>query len=159
MSKKSHRLGVIKNLITSQTVSSQEELLVKLRQAGIEATQSTLSRDIKELGAVKMPHPENGYIYMMPNSLQGDINGERIPSLVTDNIVGIAFSGNIMVIKTMPGYANAIAVLIDNSDYSFIVGTIAGDDSIFIVLAEDTDRGMIKEYFSHAYPKLTDMIG
>lgn len=154
MSKKSHRLTVMRELILSHIISSQEELLGRLREVGIEATQSTLSRDIKELGAIKVPHPDKGYAYIMSDALQGDGYGDKVPSMVTSNIVGIAFSGNIAVIKTMPGYANAIAVLIDNAQLPFVVGTIAGDDNIFIVISESVDREAVRNNFVSTYPEI-----
>lgn len=158
MSKKSHRLAIMRDLILSQIISSQEELLGKLKEVGIDATQSTLSRDIKELGAIKVPHPEKGYAYVMPDVFQGEGFGDRVPSLVTGNILGVAFSGNMVVIKTMPGYANAIAVLIDNAEFPFIVGTIAGDDNIFIVLTEDADREAVKHNFLISYPEISTLL-
>ena len=70
MSKKTERLDVIRNLINSEQISSQEELLAWLKKVDIDATQSTLSRDIKELRAIKVPDPEKGYVYLLPESLQ-----------------------------------------------------------------------------------------
>lgn len=157
MSKKTNRLTAMRDIISKHSVSSQEELLGKLKDIGIDATQSTLSRDIKELGAIKVPHPEKGYAYMMPELLQSDPN-DKIPSHVIDNIVNIAFSGNLAVIKTKPGYANAIAILIDNIDYPFIVGTIAGDDNIFIVMTDDADQETFRHRLSYDYPYLMEML-
>ncbi len=136
MSKKSRRLDVIRNLIETEQISSQEELLEWLRRVGIDATQSTLSRDMKELRAIKVPDAERGYVYLLPESLQGDESRSRVVSSVTDNIHYIDYSGNIVSMRTRAGYAKALGVMIDNEEYEDVVGTLAGDDTLFILLAE-----------------------
>lgn len=136
MSKKSERLDVIRNLIVSEQISSQDELLSWLKRVGIEATQSTLSRDIKELRAIKVPDAERGYIYLLPETLQGEQPQNKVSSSVVDNMRYIDFSGNIVVVRTKAGYAKAAGVIIDNEEYSDVLGTLAGDDTLFILLAE-----------------------
>lgn len=139
MSKKSERLDVIRNLIVSEQISSQDELLSWLKRVGIEATQSTLSRDIKELRAIKVPDAERGYIYLLPEALQGEQPQNKVSSSVTDNMKYIDFSGNIVAIRTKAGYAKAAGVIIDNEEYCNVLGTLAGDDTLFILLAEGVD--------------------
>ena len=154
MSKKSQRLDAIRNLIEFESISSQEDILARLRTMGIDATQSTLSRDIKELKAVKVPDGLQGYTYMLPEAIRNDNPADIMSSLVTDNILSIDFSGNIAVLKTKPGYANAVAVLIDNKEYDAIMGTIAGDDNIFIVMHEGASREKLLELLSAIHPGL-----
>ena len=136
MSKKSERLDVIRNLIDSEQISSQEELLSWLKRVGIDATQSTLSRDMKELRAIKVPDAEKGYIYLLPETLQAEQTSGKVSSSVTDNIRYIEFSGNMIVIRTKAGYAKAVGVMVDNEDYDDVLGTLAGDDTVFVLLAE-----------------------
>ena len=114
MSKKTERLDVIRNLIDSEQISSQEELLSWLKRVGIDATQSTLSRDMKELRAIKVPDAEKGYVYLLPETLQGEQTSGKVSSSVTDNIRYIEFSGNMIVIRTKAGYAKAVGVMVDN---------------------------------------------
>ena len=136
MSKKTERLDVIRNLIDSEQISSQEELLSWLKRVGIDATQSTLSRDMKELRAIKVPDAEKGYVYLLPETLQGEQTSGKVSSSVTDNIRYIEFSGNMIVIRTKAGYAKAGGVMVDNEDYDDVLGTLSGDDTVFVLLAE-----------------------
>ena len=121
MSKKTERLDVIRNLIDSEQISSQEELLSWLKRVGIDATQSTLSRDMKEVRAIKVPDAEKGYVYLLPETLQGEQTSGKVSSSVTDNIRYIEFSGNMIVIRTKAGYAKAVGVMVDNEDYDDVL--------------------------------------
>ena len=142
MKNKTKRLDIIRELITREQVSSQEELLFLLKEEGVEVTQSTLSRDLKAMRVAKIPHRSRGYIYIVPEMLQGEgETGEKASTVITDAILGIDFSLNIAVIHTVPGYAKAITVLIDNENYSEVLGTIGGDDTILIVTREGVTPG------------------
>lgn len=105
-------------------------------RVGIDATQSTLSRDMKELRAIKVPDAEKGYVYLLPETLQGEQTSGKVSSSVTDNIRYIEFSGNMIVIRTKAGYAKAVGVMVDNEDYDDVLGTLSGDDTVFVLLAE-----------------------
>jgi transcriptional regulator of arginine metabolism len=140
MRNKSERLTAIRKLIESEHIASQEELLFLLKKEGIEATQSTLSRDLKCMCVGKIPHKEKGYIYIMPEHRYGEPE-EKTSTVVTDSILGIRFSHNIAVIRTIPGYAKAVTVLIDNKNYPEVLGTIGGDDTILIVMKEGVIPG------------------
>ena len=126
-------------IISSQELGSQEELLSALQKEGFQLTQATLSRDLKQLKVAKASSMSGKYVYVLPN----DTMYKRIstPSHIREmmkvpGFVSINFSGNMGVIKTRPGYASAIAWNIDGSDIPQIIGTIAGDDTIFIVIKE-----------------------
>ena len=112
MRNKTKRLLTIRKLIESELISSQEELLFRLKEMNVEATQSTLSRDLKFMKVAKIPHKEKGYIYVIPESIQNEQREEKVSAIITDTILSIDFSGNMAVIKTLPGYANAVTVLI-----------------------------------------------
>lgn len=133
MNQKTQRLSIIRKIIRSECISSQEELIVRLAENGVQVTQSTLSRDLKFMHVAKVPHKEKGYIYVLPDSVRGD---HSVSTNATDNILSIAFSGNMCVITTKPGYASAISVPIDSKDIYEILGTIAGDNTILLVLRE-----------------------
>ena len=117
MRNKTKRLISIRKLIENEQICSQEELLFRLKEMGVEATQSTLSRDLKFMRVAKIPHKDKGYIYIIPESIQSEQAEEKAAAMVTDAIFNIDFSGNLAVLKTLPGYAKAVTVLIDNENY------------------------------------------
>lgn len=133
MKHKTQRLLEIKNIIKSEKISNQEELLHKLEEMGLNYTQATLSRDLKFLKVSKVVDEEKGYIYQLPNTQKSEeqkVSSDNFP------IVGfksLKFANNLGIIKTLPGYASGIASMIDNLELFEILGTIAGDDTILII--------------------------
>ncbi|WP_025797071.1 arginine repressor [Hoylesella saccharolytica] len=143
MKKKNDRIETLKMLISSKELSSQEELLRALKKEGIKITQGTLSRDLKQLKVAKAASMNGNYIYVLPNeTMYRRVASPRTARemLQTSGFLAINFSGNMGVIKTRPGYASSIAYNIDNGNIEDILGTIAGDDTIFIVVKEGRDR-------------------
>jgi len=139
MNIKEQRLDTIRNILQTETIRSQEELLNSLLTRGITVTQATLSRDIKHMGIIKM-HDGNGlYIYTLPDAKPSSENANLIESPGLD----IEFSGNLAVLKTRPGYAMAIASDIDNQAPHEILGTVAGDDTILIIPREGYAREQV----------------
>lgn len=155
MNQKTQRLATIRKIIRSELIGSQEELITRLAECGIDITQSTLSRDLKFMNVAKVPHKNKGYIYVLPNTAQHDVN---ISSNISDNITSLTFSGNIGVLKTKAGYASAISVPIDNLDSPHILGTIAGDNTVLIILREDANRGQVIEALMRIFPMLGNVI-
>jgi transcriptional regulator of arginine metabolism len=151
MNQKSKRLSIIRKIIRAEYISSQEELIKRLEECGVQITQSTLSRDLKYMHVAKVPHKEKGYIYVLPNNSRDDL---VISPNITDNITDIAFSGNMCVISTKPGYASAISVPIDNRGISEILGTIAGDNTILLILRDGFDMDMLMEQLYMLFPSL-----
>lgn len=151
MNPKSKRLSIIRKIIRSEYISSQEELIKRLEECGVQITQSTLSRDLKYMHVAKVPHKEKGYIYVLPNNSRDDL---VISPNITDNITDIAFSGNMCVISTKPGYASAISVPIDNRGISEILGTIAGDNTILLILRDGFDMDSLMEQLYMLFPSL-----
>lgn len=136
---KNDRLEAIKLLISSQEIGSQKELLEALEAEGFIVTQATLSRDLKQLKVAKAASMNGRYVYVLPNETMYRRVQKPLPAremMLTPGFLSIRFSGNIGVIKTRPGYASSIAYNIDNSDIPEILGTIAGDDTIMIVVKE-----------------------
>lgn len=150
MGKKSERLALIKHIITEEMIGSQEELIKSLGRRGIVATQSTLSRDFKEINISKMPHPEKGYVYVLAEHIAP--HQEMGTSNLGDAIVGVKFSGNMGVITTKSGYANAIAVIVDGRKSPEILGTVAGDNTIIMVLREGTCHTAVITMLRNAFP-------
>ena len=153
MGKKSERLSIIKRIIAEELIGSQEELIQHLERRGIHATQSTLSRDFKEINISKMPHPEKGYIYVSAENIVS--RSEFGTSNLGDAIMGVKFSGNMGVIITKSGYANAIAVIVDSRKSPYILGTVAGDNTIIMVLREDASHKLIMDVLISAFPELS----
>ena len=151
MNQKSKRLSIIRKIIRSEYISSQEELIKRLEKCGVQVTQSTLSRDLKYMHVAKVPHKEKGYIYVLPNNSRDDL---VISPNITDNITDIAFSGNMCVISTKPGYASAISVPIDNKGINEILGTIAGDNTILLILRDGFDMDSLMEQLYMLFPSL-----
>ena len=136
---KTRRLEAWKMLISSMELGSQEEVLRMLEKEGFKLTQATLSRDLKQLKVAKAASMNGKYVYVLPNDTMYKRITKPISAiemLKSSGYVSINFSGNMGVIKTRPGYASSIAYNIDASDVPHIIGTIAGDDTIFIVIKE-----------------------
>lgn len=154
MNNKTQRLSIIRKIIRSEFISSQEELIARLEECGVQVTQSTLSRDLKFMQVAKVPNKEKGYVYVLPNS---NISDHQISTNITDNITQIAFSGNMCVITTKPGYASAISVPIDSKGIPDILGSIAGDNNIFLVLRENFNKTKLMEELTMLFPSLTNL--
>jgi transcriptional regulator of arginine metabolism len=155
MNQKTQRLATIRKIIRSEMIGSQEELIARLDECGIKITQSTLSRDLKFMNVATVPHKNKGYIYVLPNAAQHESN---ISSNISDNITSLTFSGNLGVLKTKSGYASAISVPIDNIDCPAILGTIAGDNTVLIVLREDANRNQVVEALLHIFPMMSNIL-
>lgn len=148
MKTKSRRLEAIKLLVSSKELGSQEELLQELRSEGFELTQATLSRDLKQLKVAKAASMNGHYMYVLPNEtmykrIHTPLKATEMMS--TSGIQSINFSGNMGVIHTRPGYASSVAYNIDNAVIPEIMGTIAGDDTIFIVIREGSDHNAVMQ--------------
>ena len=125
---KSFRQGQILKIVRSQPVHTQEDLAKLLRSAGIEATQVTLSRDVRELGLVKTA---NGYREI------GREDGHQFELLVGEFLQDVKSAQNLVVLKTAPGHANSVAVSMDKAEWPEVVGTIAGDDTILVITPDN----------------------
>lgn len=148
MKVKASRLEALKMLISSKELSNQEEVLQALKVEGFLLTQATLSRDLKQLKVAKAASMNGKYVYVLPNeTMYKRIHKPLSPTemMQTPGFVSINFSGNMGIIKTRPGYASSIAYNIDSSDIPQIIGTIAGDDTIFIVIKEGATPEEVKE--------------
>ena len=151
MKVKKSRMEALKMLISSMELGSQEEVLQALEKEGFKLTQATLSRDLKQLKVAKAASMNGKYVYVLPNdTMYKRITTPRMATemLQSSGFVSLSFSGNLGVIKTRPGYASSIAYNIDNSESSNIIGTIAGDDTIFIVIKENSSRDAVIEDLS-----------
>lgn len=154
---KNSRQASIKELVKAGMVHSQEELQELLNERGFAATQATLSRDMKALGIVKMHDPEFGYSYRLPYSSEsGKVSAAK--TLSTEGIVSIEFSSSLAVIKTRPGYASVIGAILDASRLDSLMGTIAGDDTVLIVIRESFSRAGVLDSLSAVLPGIEQMV-
>lgn len=128
---KSRRHAKILDIITEYPIETQDELLTRLKDEGYKATQATISRDIKDLRLVKILGSDGKYRYVSASKNSTDIRS-NFSSLFASSVNSIDFAQNIVVIKTLSGMAQAVCAALDSNDYKAVVGTIAGDDTIFI---------------------------
>lgn len=154
---KKNRLETLRMIISSQELGSQEELLGALQKEGFKLTQATLSRDLKQLKVAKAATMNGNYVYVLPNATMYKrvSTPHQIKEMMqVPGFLSIHFSGNMGVIKTRPGYASSIAYNIDNSDIPQILGTIAGDDTIFIVIKQGVNEEEVVNALSEVVPNL-----
>ncbi len=129
---KKKRLGLILKTIEQQDIATQEELLVALRGHGLDVTQATVSRDIKELGLIKSMGNNGRYRYYAPKSPSTDA-GKSFHSIIAPSVIGVDYALNTVVIKCYAGMAQAVCAAMDTMELSGVVGTLAGDDTIFVL--------------------------
>ena len=142
MSGKSQRQRLIGDWLRDAKVGSQEELVARLGLAGIAATQATVSRDLDELGAVKLRR--DGTIrYVLPDTAAPTQPAAMLDRLLADWVTDIIEANGLVVLKTPPGSANLVANALDAAGLDGVAGTIAGDDTIFVALVEGTLPGMV----------------
>lgn len=157
MKDKKNRLEALRLIISSQQLGSQEELLNALQNEGFNLTQATLSRDLKQLKVAKAATMSGNYVYVLPNESmykRVSTHSSVREMMQMPGFISINFSGNMGVIKTRPGYASAIAWNIDSSDIPEIIGTIAGDDTIFIVIKEGIRHQEVIEALNDVIPNM-----
>ena len=135
---KNQRQRLIADWLRAHRVGSQEELVARLSLSGIGATQATVSRDLDELGAVKVKR-EGAIRYILPDQVDPAFAATKLDRLLGEWVDSIAPAGNLLVLKTPPGSANLVANALDSADLADIAGTIAGDDTIFVALADGVD--------------------
>ncbi|MCR8642403.1 transcriptional regulator ArgR [Paenibacillus sp. N1-5-1-14] len=129
---KGQRHVKIREIITNGEIETQDDLVESLRSSGFHVTQATVSRDIKELHLIKVPMDDGRYKYSMPadqryNPLQ------RLKRALSDHFISIDYTGNLVVLKCLPGTGNTICALIDSMEWSEVMGTIGGDDTLLLV--------------------------
>lgn len=121
-------------IIKERAIATQDDLGEALRGEGVEVTQATLSRDIKELGLTKVPTPEGHYRYSLPHERTvGDVL-RRAERMFEDSVVGIDYTENMIFVRTLSGAANGVADSLDDLEWQEVVGILAGDDTIMMVV-------------------------
>lgn len=134
----------IREIIMNHEIETQDELVDMLKKAGFNVTQATVSRDIKELQLVKVPMANGRYKYSLPSDQRFNPT-QKLKRALMDAFVKLDGTGNLLVLKTLPGNAHAIGVLLDNLDWNEIVGTICGDDTCLIICRTTEDAEKVSE--------------
>ena len=140
---KGARQEKILEIIEKYDISTQEELISKLDEAGIFATQTTISRDIRQLNLVKGVSPDGTYKYIAPKNRKVESSGV-MKNAISDSVTGVESAQNLVVVKTTPGMANAVAVSIESLDHPHVVGSVAGDDTLLLVM-KDNEASLLVE--------------
>jgi transcriptional regulator of arginine metabolism len=122
---KSYRQGQILKLIRSRNISTQEDLAAALKEVGVDATQVTLSRDIREMGLVKAA---DGY-----RALPSQQRPEDLAAVAAEFLRDVRIAQNQIVLRTAPGHASSLAVALDSANWAEVVGTLAGDDTVLVI--------------------------
>jgi transcriptional regulator of arginine metabolism len=135
---KNQRQRMIADWLREHRVGSQEELVARLSLAGLTATQATVSRDLLELGAVRLKRA-GSIRYVMPDQVEVGHAAAKLDRLLAEWVDAIIPAGNLLVLKTPPGSANLVANALDAAGMEEVAGTLAGDDTIFVAIADGTN--------------------
>lgn len=154
MKERSLRLRAIKTILKTETIDSQEALLSKLSDSGIIVTQATLSRDLKLLKVAKISDGSSGYYYSLSGDDQNKNSNATFIQDILRGFLSIDFSGNIGVLHTIPGHADSVAFALDNLQLPAVLGTMAGDDTILIILKEKFSPGELLSSLRQFIPEL-----
>ena len=137
MTAKGQRQRLIADWLRAGEVGAQEELVARLTEHGLAATQATVSRDLEELGAVKLRR-DGAVRYALPDQVDAGHAAAKLDRLLAEWVVAIVEAGPLVVLRTPPGSANLVANALDSAALAGIAGTIAGDDTIFVAVADGT---------------------
>ena len=143
---KNARQSTILMLIEQHDIETQEELTAMLQSMGIKATQGTVSRDIKELRLVKSTSTTGKYKYVTTQTVEQS-HTERFIHMFVASVLSISYANNIVVIKTLPGSANVAGEAIDNMNLPNILGTMAGDNTVLVIVSSNEDVPNVVQLF------------
>jgi len=143
MNSKKDRQEAIRRILVSRGGSTQDEIRMRLSKMGIGASQSSLSRDLREMGAVKVP-VEGGALYRLSEQDSSAVPGSTLAAALREFCLGIEEVGTFIVIRTTPANASDLCLVIDRQDWHEIVGTLAGDDTILVITRSDKDMRSLK---------------
>ena len=133
---KNNRQSMILDIIAKEHIETQEQLLEQLRQRGVASTQATISRDIKQMHLIKEPVGHGVYKYAVSGNRTRLNFAEKLRTIFRESITSIDSAQNIVVVKTMPGLASAACAALDDMDITFMLGSLAGDDTAFLVMRD-----------------------
>jgi transcriptional regulator of arginine metabolism len=143
---RTNRLTVIAELLNARRFSSQEELAVALSRSGIEATQATLSRDLRSMGVAKRSGPDGSSWYELPSPATEALDRGRQMLDLKIFVNETRVAQNLAIVKTPPGHASAVARAIDLTGFDALVGTVAGDDTVLCILEDQVSAKRFKKH-------------
>lgn len=146
---KNNRQNEILDIIKSFNIETQEDLIRKLKDRGYDVTQATVSRDIRELKLVKITAGDNTYKYAAPSGEEKRDYNSKYKYIIKETVTGVDFACNLIVLKTLPGMAQASAAAIDGLGWNELVGSIAGDDTIFVAMRSEKKASEYAEQFKN----------
>ncbi|EJW18036.1 transcriptional regulator ArgR [Paenibacillus alvei] len=139
----------IREIVMNNDIETQDELVDSLRNAGFHVTQATVSRDMKELHLIKVPMDNGRYKYSLPIDQRFN-PAQKLKRSLLDNFVSVDSAENLVVMKCLPGTANAIAVLMDSIEWPEIMGTVCGDDTILIICrTKELSQSVVDQVMSY----------
>lgn len=136
---KEKRQALILEIIRSEEIETQEQLLAALAKRGVRCTQATISRDIKELRLIKEQSRSGRYVYSASRQQQTSDRTQGLQSILREGVISSDWAQNLVVLKTMPALANAAAATLDGMDWPDMVGSIAGDDTVLVIMRTPAD--------------------
>lgn len=154
MRERQERLKAIKRIIRETRIDSQERLLHHLEEDGFRVTQATLSRDLKTLRVGKQVLGNEGYFYSLPSE---ETSRERESNFIHDlerGFISLDFSGTLLIMRTLSGHADSVAMALDNLSIDGVLGTIAGDDTVFAALADSITREQFLDCLRRRVPTI-----
>ena len=148
---KSERQAEILKIIQAGDVETQEQLLLELEERGFRATQATISRDIKELRLVKELTSRGGYRYAVSEQRSAGATDARLRNILREGVISVDFAQNIVVVRSMPGTANAVLAALDSMEDPKMLGSLAGDDTGILIMR---DTAAAEEFSREVHPLL-----
>ncbi len=149
---KKNRHEAILSLIEKEDIGTQEELMLKLNLMGYKVTQATVSRDINQLKLIKTPVDSGQYKYSFVNNSSEDYSGKYF-SILSHSVMTVNYAGNMAVVKCYSGMAQAACAAVDNLNIDNVIGTLAGDDTIFILCKDENSAESFKTYIDSVLNK------
>jgi transcriptional regulator of arginine metabolism len=157
MKNRQNRFNAIRTIIANERIGNQDELLKILHEQGFNLTQATLSRDLKQLKITKTSTNDGSYAYTLQDhtlSLRLSKEAQAYENQVRSGFISINFSANIAVIKTRPGYAGGIAYDIDEHELAPVLATVAGDDTILLIIKEGYSHKEVEQHLESIIPEM-----
>jgi transcriptional regulator of arginine metabolism len=153
--KKDERLKVIEEIISGQTISSQEQLLHIMEGLGIKCTQATLSRDLRRIGVGRFSDGDGTPYYRVARG--GQVSDESAAGIYHRAILSLVWARELLIVKTSPGFAAGVALTIDNAGKRCIAGTLAGDDTIIVIPEDGFSRGEVMTCLGEIFPGIDEL--
>lgn len=143
---KNKRQEAILRLIENQPIDRQETLQARLAEQGIQVTQATISRDIRQLGLVKVADGSGGYRYMAQGAARSEHSSTRFETIFRESVLKVDYAGNMVLVRCYSGMASAACELFDAMSWEDVVGTLSGDDTFFVLMRSEAAAKAITDH-------------